>query len=99
MPYQGDTTPASSIPLPPATHAVAVIPAVDLVLGTVTITTHGGSARFQHPEPRMIERALARAVRSTRWCEASGTLTVTVAAPGQRAGSERHFQLRNGAEG
>ncbi|WP_253951332.1 hypothetical protein [Paenarthrobacter sp. CM16] len=101
MPYQGDTTPATSAPAanttrastPPATAAVtvAVIPAVDLFLGTVTITAEAGTRQFSHPQPQLIAQALAQAVRPTRWCEASRTLTVRVAAVGRRAGIQQHF--------
>lgn len=93
MPYQGDTTPATSTPATTATHTVAVIPAVDLFLGTVTITAKAGTGRFGHPQPHLIAQALARAVRPTLWCNASRTLTVTVAAAGKRAGVQLHYTL------
>ncbi|MET3902367.1 hypothetical protein [Paenarthrobacter sp. 4246] len=93
MPYQGDTTPATSTPVQTDTHKVAVIPAVDLFLGTVTITAKAGTRRFGHPQPRLIAQALAQAVRPTLWCGASRTLTVTVAAAGKRAGLQLHYTL------
>ena len=100
MPYQGDTTPAAastpatvSTPATKATTTVAVIPAVDVFLGTVTITSASRTRAFRHPEPRLIAQALAQAVRPTRWCEASSTLTVTVAAVGQREGAQQHYAL------
>ncbi len=93
MPYQGDTTPATSTPAPTASHRVAVIPAVDLFRGTVTITAKAGTGRFAHPEPHLIAQALAQAVRPTLWCGASRTLTVTVAAAGKRAGVQQHYTL------
>ncbi|MFW0775106.1 hypothetical protein ACLRGI_18290 [Paenarthrobacter nitroguajacolicus] len=104
MPYQGDTTPAGSTtaassPAPPAKttttapHVVTVIPAVDLFLGTVTITVKAGTEWFRHPQPLLIAQSLAQAVRPTHWCEASRTLTVTVAAAGKRAGVQRHYTL------
>ncbi|MCT9868575.1 hypothetical protein [Paenarthrobacter aurescens] len=101
MPYQGDTTPATTIPAPstPATTAaptVTVIPAVDLFHGTVTITSNSGTAQFRHAEPRLIAQALVQAVRPTRWCEASKTLTVTVAAVGKREGVQRQFVFSSG---
>ncbi|WP_311211799.1 MULTISPECIES: hypothetical protein [unclassified Arthrobacter] len=98
MPYQGDTTPAPSspapsTPAPTATPTVAVIPAVDLFMGTVTITAKAGTRRFGHPQPHLIAQALARAVRPTLWCESSRTLTVTVAAVGKREGVRQHYTL------
>jgi hypothetical protein len=70
-----------------------VIPAVDLFTGMVTITTKDRTGRFRHPQPQLIAQALAQAIRPTRWCEASKTVTVTVAAVGKRAGLQRHFTL------
>ncbi|VXC10028.1 conserved hypothetical protein [Arthrobacter sp. 9V] len=104
MPYQGDTTPnaSNSAPTTPGTPAttrantVMVIPAVDLFLGTVTIMGKAGTRHFAYPQPQLIAEALAQAVRPTRWCEVSKTLTVTVAAVGKREGAQRHFAL-NGA--
>lgn len=104
MPYQGDTTSAAastpataSTPETTGTPTVAVIPAVDLFLGAVTILAGNGATdrtgRFRHPHPQLIAQALAQAVRPTRWCEVSRTLTVTVAAAGQRGGVQRHFTL------
>jgi hypothetical protein len=103
LPYQGDTTPAASTPKTPSileapgtpakTPTVPVIPAVDLFLGTVTITTKARTGKFAYPEPQLIAQALAKAILPTRWCEASRTLTVTVAAVGKRAGLQRHFTL------
>ncbi|UKA50907.1 hypothetical protein LFT48_05085 [Arthrobacter sp. FW305-123] len=101
MPYQGDTThPAStpaavSTPAKTAAGTVMVIPAVDLFLGTVTITTKAGTEHFRYSEPQLIAQALAQAVRPTRWCEASKTLTVAVAGAGKRAGVERNFALNH----
>ncbi|MGR0158698.1 hypothetical protein [Paenarthrobacter nitroguajacolicus] len=99
MPYQGDTTPAASTLKAgtPKTATLAttivVIPAVDLFVGTVTITSDTRARAFGHPEPWLIAQALAQAVRPTRWCEASRTLTVTVAAVGQRRGAQQHYEL------
>ncbi len=112
MPYQGDTTQAPSNPtaVTPAKTAadlaegrtVTVIPAVDLFLGTVTILAGNGArartGRFSHPRPQLIAQALAQAVRPTQWCEASRTLTVTVAAVGKRGGRQRHFTLSGRAQ-
>ncbi|MCF3139026.1 hypothetical protein LRQ04_07125 [Paenarthrobacter sp. AR 02] len=78
-------------PAEPAASKVSVIPAVDLFLGTVTIVTGAKSVMLRHPDPRLIARALAQAVRPTQWCAASGTLTVTVAAVGKPMGLPRHF--------
>ncbi len=97
MPYQGDTTSAAATTpataSTPATTTVAVIPAVDLFLGAVTILAGNGARNFRHPHPQLIAQALAHAVRPTRWCEVSRTLTVTVAAAGQRGGVQQHFTL------
>jgi hypothetical protein len=101
LPYQGDTPPpvSNSAPTTPAITAgtiaktVTVIPAVDLFLGMVTIIAKAGTGRFGHPQPQLIAQALAQAVRPTRWCEESRTLTVTVAAAGKRHGVPRQFRL------
>jgi hypothetical protein len=99
LPYQGDTTQVNTTSArtlaTTATQTVAVIPAVDLFLGTVTITAKAGTEQFRHAQPQLIAQALAQAVRPTRWCESSKTLTVTVAAVGKRAGLQRHFTLRH----
>ncbi len=106
MPYQADSSLALNPPAPgaqtpgvqttgtPAEAAgvtVAVIPAVDLYLGTVTLLAGTKSVTLPHPDPQVIARALAQAVRPTQWCAASGTLTVTVAAVGKPRGLARHF--------
>ncbi|PRB42688.1 hypothetical protein CQ020_09210 [Arthrobacter sp. MYb23] len=102
MPYEGDTTQAPTTTAPSTAdlaegRTVTVIPAVDLFLGTVTILTGNGAkaptGRFSHPHPQLIAQALAQAVRPTRWCEVSRTLTVTVAAVGKRGGQQRLFTL------
>ena len=93
MPYQGVTTPSQSTPTKTEAPTVPVIPGVDLVLGTVTLFLNGGLARFRHPEARLLAHALAQAVRPSRWCEESRTLTVTVAALGRTSGLERHFRF------
>ncbi|WP_284985976.1 hypothetical protein [Arthrobacter sp. fls2-241-R2A-172] len=85
----GAQTPGT--PAEPAASKVTVIPAVDLFLGTVTIATGAKSVTLRHPDPRLIARALAQAVRPTQWCAASATLTVTVAAVGKSMGLPRHF--------
>ncbi|WOH19708.1 hypothetical protein IRJ34_05135 [Paenarthrobacter sp. GOM3] len=106
MPYQADSSQAFNPPAPgaqtpsakttgtPAEAAagtVAVIPAVDLYLGTVTLLAGAKSVTLLHPDPQVIARALGQAVRPTQWCAASGTLTVTVAAVGKPRGLARHF--------
>ncbi|MFJ4170193.1 hypothetical protein ACIPY3_11815 [Paenarthrobacter sp. NPDC089714] len=108
MPYQAETStiqdPAhragasqaaliNASPIESAAPAVRVIPVVDLVHGTVIIAARGRAERFHHPEPRLLAAALARSVRAARWCSASQTLTVTVAAVGRAAGRERLFNL------
>ncbi|MET4621708.1 hypothetical protein ABIE18_003174 [Arthrobacter sp. 2762] len=92
MPYQALSTPTES-----EAPTVPVIPGVDLVLGTVTLFVNGGLSRFRHHEAHLIAKALAQAVRPSRWCDSSRTLTVTVAALGRPAGLERHFRF--GEEG
>jgi len=106
LPYQADSSLALTPPAPgaqtpgaqttgtPAEAAagmVAVIPAVDLFLGTVTLLAGTTSVTLPHPDPQLIARALSQAVRPTQWCAASGTLTVTVAAVGKPRGLARHF--------
>ncbi|MFJ5955228.1 hypothetical protein ACIQC5_04640 [Paenarthrobacter sp. NPDC092416] len=81
----------ATTPSPTSAHPIRVIPGVDVVLGTVTLMVGGGLVRYRHPEARLIARALAQAVRPTRWCQSTLTLTVTVAAVGKSAGIERHF--------
>jgi len=98
LPYQGVVSPTpdtEALKTPTETEAptVPVIPGVDLVLGTVTLFVNGGMSRFRHPEARVIAAALAQAVRPSRWCEESRTLTVTVAALGRTSGLERHFRF------
>ncbi|MFI2563838.1 hypothetical protein [Paenarthrobacter sp. NPDC018779] len=107
MPYQTETTvqagtsqaalvnasPVQASATETPSPTVRVIPVVDIVHGTVIIVARGRTERFHHPEPRLLAAALARSVRATRWCFASQTLTVTVAAVGRAAGRERHFSL------
>ena len=98
MPYQGVVSPtpdteALKTPTETEARSIPVIPGVDLVLGTVTLFVNGGMSRFRHPEARVIAAALAQAVRPSRWCEESRTLTVTVAALGRTSGLERHFRF------
>ena len=84
---------APGTPAEPAASKVTVIPAVDLYLGTVTIVARNETLFFRHPHPQQIAKALAQAVRPSTWCEASRTLTVTVAATGKRDGQPRLFAL------
>ncbi|MFF2843931.1 hypothetical protein [Paenarthrobacter sp. NPDC057981] len=90
-PIHGELSHARSAPA--ATATVKVIPAVDLYLGTVTILARNRPVCFRHPQSREIAAALAQAVRPSTWCEDSGTLTVTVAAAGQREGRPCTFIL------
>ncbi|BCW04818.1 hypothetical protein [Arthrobacter sp. NtRootA1] len=91
MPYQGVVSPTQTTPTKSEAPTLPVIPGVDLVRGTVTLFLNGGLTRFRHPEAQLLARALAQAVRPSRWCASSRTLTVTVAALGRPAGLERHF--------
>ncbi|MEV7660585.1 hypothetical protein [Paenarthrobacter sp. NPDC089316] len=102
MPYQSETSQSSARPArgtPSGARAGTVIPAVDLYLGTVTIVARNNTMHFRHPQPRQIAAALAQAVRPSTWCEASRTLTVTIAAVGKRDGQPRTFTFdsREGA--
>ncbi|UXM92766.1 hypothetical protein [Paenarthrobacter sp. JL.01a] len=90
-PIHGELSHARSAPA--ATATVKVIPAVDLYLGTVTIPTRNRTLCFLCTQTAQIAEALARAVRPSTWCGASGTLTVTVAAAGQREGRPCTFIL------
>lgn len=88
-----EPAPAQSTPAAAGTAAVKVIPAVDLYRGTVTILARNRTLCFRHPQSPEIAAALAQAVRPSTWCEASGTLTVTVAASGKREGRPCTFIL------
>ena len=92
MPYQAE--PGLPIPNLTVAETVPVIPAVDVVSGVVTLFARGEPVRLHCPEPRRLAEALAQAVRPSRWCGATRTLTVTVAAVGRIAGRERRFSLR-----
>lgn len=93
QPSHHEPAPARSTPAAAGTATVKVIPAVDLYRGTVTILARNRTLCFRHPQSREIAAALAQAVRPSTWCEASGTLTVTVAASGKREGRPRTFIL------
>ena len=90
-PTPTESTPGQSTPAEPAARTIKVIPAVDLYLGTVTMAARNKTVRSRHPQAQQIAAALAQAVRPSTWCEASRTLTVTVAAVGKRHGQPRIF--------
>ncbi|MFC8039154.1 hypothetical protein ACFUOZ_07355 [Paenarthrobacter sp. NPDC057355] len=92
-PINNGPAPARSTRDETGPSTVKVIPAVDLYLGTVTILTRNRPLCFRYPQARHIAEALARAVRPSTWCEATGTLTVTVAAVGHREGRPCTFTL------
>ncbi|MDI2036742.1 hypothetical protein [Paenarthrobacter nitroguajacolicus] len=96
---QNHSTQAHSTPAEAGAGTVTVIPAVDLYLGTVTIAARNKTFRLRHPEAQLIARALAQAVRPSTWCEASRTLTVTVAAVGKRHGRPQPFTFGSGTFG
>lgn len=73
--------------------SIPVLPAVDLNLGTVTFQTPNGHRIYWTPEPAQLVRALSEAVRPAQWIPAIGTLVITVAQTGIRAGRGRGFRL------
>ena len=87
------TIPARRVrPAVPA-RGISVLPAVDVNLGTVTFLTPGGHHAYWSPEPSQLVSALAQAVRPARWIPGIGTLVVTVAQTGVRAGRGVGFRL------
>ncbi|AIY03360.1 hypothetical protein ART_3761 [Arthrobacter sp. PAMC 25486] len=75
------------------TQGIAVLPAVDANLGAVTFLTPKGHHAYWSPEPAQLISALANAVRPARWIPEIGTLVVTVAQTGVRAGRGIGFRL------
>jgi len=79
-------------PAPPAA-GVPVLPAVDVNLGSVSFLTPTGHHSYLCPDPALLVDALAAAVRPARWVAGIGTLVVTVAQTGTRAGRGLGFRL------
>lgn len=83
-------TPQSSRQRP---AGIPVLPAVDVNLGTVTFFTPNGHQLFWSGEPAELVTALTQAVRPAQWIPEIGTLVVTVAETGVRAGRRLGFRL------
>ncbi|MHA7306927.1 hypothetical protein ACX80E_17115 [Arthrobacter sp. TMN-49] len=79
-------TPATPLSIP-------VLPAVDVNLGTVTFCTPAGHFAYFCQDPARLVGALAAAVRPAHWIPELGTLVVTVAQTGSRAGRRLGFRL------
>lgn len=79
---------------PAATNpGIPVLPAVDVNLGSVTFQTPAGFRAYYSAEPELLVEALGQAVRPARWIPEIGTLVVTVAQTGVRAGRRVGFRL------
>lgn len=79
---------------PPAT-GIPVLPAVDVNLGAVTFFTPSGHHSYFCAKPSLLVEALASAVRPARWIPEIGTLVITVAHTGSRAGRGLGFKLES----
>lgn len=84
--------PASRQP-PTRPSSISVLPAVDVILGSVTFATPGGYHRYQCPAPEELANALAHAVRPAQWIPEIGTLVITVAQTRVKAGRRIGFGL------
>ncbi|MFI5086168.1 MAG: hypothetical protein ACHP7K_09580 [Actinomycetales bacterium] len=80
-------------PAPGLPRCVAVVPVVDVNLGTVDLRADGTAFRFWTAEPDRLVRALSGAVRPVRWYPDSAELAVPVAAAGHRQGLVLVFGL------
>ncbi|POH60205.1 hypothetical protein [Arthrobacter glacialis] len=76
-------------------NGIPVLPAVDVNLGTVTFFTPTGHRAYFSADPALLVDALAAAVRPAHWIAELGTLVVTVAQTGSRAGRRLGFKLEN----
>jgi hypothetical protein len=74
-------------------RCVAVLPVVDVNLGTVDLRADGTAFRFWTAEPDRLVRALSGTVRPVRWYPDSAELAVPVAAAGHRQGRVLVFGL------
>lgn len=80
--------------LPPqATKRISVLPAIDLLNGTIGFAVPRGWEEHFHPEPWRIEDALRQAIRPAQWSPYLEVLTITVASHENRAGEPVHFTL------
>lgn len=76
-----------------ATPGIPVLPAVDVNLGSVTFRTPSGNHAYWSAEASELVTALGQSVRSAQWIPELGTLVVTVAQTGVRAGRRLGFRL------
>ncbi len=83
----------SPAPVSAQKQGVPVLPAVDVNLGTVTFLTPYGHQAYYSEEPSQLISALTQAVVPARWIPEIGTLVVTVAQTGVRAGRRVGFRL------
>ncbi|MET4004735.1 MULTISPECIES: hypothetical protein [Arthrobacter] len=74
-------------------QGISVLPAVDVNLGAVTFLTPSGHRAYYSAEPSQLVSALTQAVRPARWIPEIGTLVITVAQTGARAGRHVGFRL------
>ncbi|WP_146238819.1 hypothetical protein [Arthrobacter livingstonensis] len=74
-------------------EGIPVLPAVDVNLGSVTFFTPSGHHLYWSAEPAELVNSLAQAVRPAQWIPEIGTLVVTVAQTGLRAGRRLGFRL------
>ncbi|ALO67987.1 hypothetical protein AS189_17715 [Arthrobacter alpinus] len=72
---------------------IPVLPAVDFHRSAVTFQTPTGHHTYGTKEPEQLATALTQAVRPARWIPELGTLVVTVAQTGVRAGRNVGFRL------
>lgn len=82
----GQSAPAKSTGIP-------VLPSVDVSRGAVSFQTPNGFHDYQTQEPQQLATALTQAVRPARWIPELGTLVITVAQSGVRAGRNVGFRL------
>lgn len=76
-------------------NGIPVLPAVDVNLGTVAFFTPAGHRAYFYADPARLVGALTAAVRPARWIPELGTLVVTVAQTGSRAGRGLGFKLES----
>ncbi|MHA7176293.1 hypothetical protein ACX80D_06520 [Arthrobacter sp. Sr24] len=78
---------------PAKSAGIPVLPAVDVNRGAVSFQTPNGFHDYQTQEPEQLATALTQAVRPARWIPELGTLVITVAQNGVRAGRNVGFRL------
>lgn len=79
--------------LPAKSTGIPVLPSVDVSRGAVSFQTPNGFHDYQTQEPQQLATALTQAVRPARWIPELGTLVITVAQSGVRAGRNVGFRL------